>query len=75
MSCLAAELAHIRVDVHVRSGARAVGVPTVAVDDSRLDASFGVDSRPVLIEVDETQIVLDQIDTCTVFAPPATHAL
>ena len=44
-------------------------MPTVVVDDSRLDAPFGVDSRPVLIEVDETQIVLDQIDTCTIFAP------
>lgn len=72
--CLAAELAHMRVDVHLRSGARAVGVPTVLIDDSRLDSPFGGDSKPVLIQIDETQIVLDQIDTCTIFAPVPTRS-
>jgi hypothetical protein len=73
--CLVAELAHMRVDVHLRSGAQALGVPAVLDHDPNLDFPFGDDSRPIFIEVDEQLIALDQIDSCAVFAPATSHVL
>jgi hypothetical protein len=73
--CLAAELAHMRVEVHLTSGARAIGVPAVLEHYPDLDFPFADDSRPIHIEVDQQLIALDQIGSCAVFAPSTSHPL
>jgi hypothetical protein len=67
--CLTAELAHLSVEIHTRSGERIVGIPTVVTDDTDPNWPDHVDAVSPILAIDAEPIILDQIATCAIFAP------
>lgn len=64
--CAAAHLAHLQIEIATRSGARHTGVPSVEDDDL---ADWSSPTPRILIWIDHTPILLDQVTRCTTFAP------
>jgi hypothetical protein len=66
--CLTAELAHLSVEIHTRSGERIVGVPTVVTDDA--DPEWpDHDGLSPIVAVNAEPIIIGQIAACMILAP------